>query len=233
MLIGRLHVLTDYHFQQRFSHAQLAQQAVDGGADVIQFRQKDGTVRERLGMLRDVATVSKASGGQLIVNDDLDLALVVGADGVHLGQEDLPVEAARAVIDCRGGPTRLIGASCTTLEQARVAMNSGADYIGFGPVFPTASKANPASVKGLEGLAEVCASVSLPVIAIGGITAERVRSVLEVGAHGVAVMSAVTMGEQPQMVVRQFREEMDLWSGKRCNQDRGRQTEDQPVGRAR
>jgi thiamine-phosphate pyrophosphorylase len=209
MPIGRLHVLTDIHLQQRFSHAELARLACAGGADVIQFRQKEGTVRERLAMLLDVAAVCKESGVQLIVDDHLDLALAVGADGVHLGQQDLPVETARAIVDRLSGPTRLIGATCTTTEQARIAENSGADYIGFGPVFPTTSKANPASVKGLEGLAEVCAAVSIPVIAIGGITMERVRSVLEAGAHGVAVMSAVVSAGQPERAAALFREEID------------------------
>ena len=156
MPIGRLHILTDIHLQKRFSHAELARLAGKGGANVIQFRHKDGTVRERLAMLGDVAAFCKATGVQLIVDDHLDLALAVGADGVHLGQDDLPVDTARAVMGRHAGPTRLIGATCTTAEQARHAASAGADYLGFGPVFPTTSKANPAPAKGLEGLAEVC-----------------------------------------------------------------------------
>ena len=209
MPIGRLHILTDIHLQQQFSHVELARLDCARGADVIQFRQKEGTVRERLAMLLDVAAVCKESGVQLIVDDHLDLALAVGAEGVHLGQQDLPVETARTIVDLHSGPTRLIGATCTTTEQTRQAANAGADYIGFGPVFPTSSKANPASVKGLAGLAEVCAGVAIPVVAIGGITAERVRSVLEAGAHGVAVMSAVVMAEEPERAVRLFRREID------------------------
>jgi len=209
MLIGRLHILTNIRLQKQFSHAELARLACEGGANVIQFRQKEGTVRERLTMLLDVAAVCTATGVQLIVDDHLDLALAVGADGVHLGQQDLPVETARTILDRLSGPTHLIGATCTTTEQARIAEKFGADYIGFGPVFPTTSKANPASVKGLEGLAEVCAAVSIPVIAIGGITVERVRSVLEAGAHGVAVLSAVVSAGQPKRASALFREEID------------------------
>lgn len=209
MPIGRLHILTDIHFQQQFSHVELARLACAGGADVIQFRQKEGTIRERLAMLLDVAAVCKASGVQLIVDDHLDLALAVGADGFHVGQDDLPVETARAIIEHHDGSTCLIGATCTTTEQARHAASAGADYIGFGPVFPTTSKANPASVKGLAGLAEACAAVSIPVIAIGGITVERIRPVLETGAHGVAVMSAVVMAQDPRNATEQFRDEID------------------------
>ena len=209
MPIGRLHILTDIHLQQQFSHVELARLACAGGADVIQFRQKKGTIPERLAMLLDVAAVCKASGVQLIVDDHLDLALAVGADGFHVGQDDLPVETARAIIEHHDGSTCLIGATCTTTEQARHAASAGADYIGFGPVFPTTSKANPASVKGLAGLAEVCTGVAIPVVAIGGITVERVRSVLEAGAHGVAVMSAVVMAEEPERAVRLFRREID------------------------
>jgi len=175
----------------------------------MQYRQKEGPVREKLAMLQDVASICKAAGVQLFVDDHLDLALAVGADGVHLGQEDLPIDVARAIIERHNGPPHLIGITCTTTEQAQHAQDAGADYIGFGPVFPTASKTNPATVKGLRGLAEVCAAVSIPVIAIGGITVERIQSVLELGAHGVAVLSAVTTAEYPEQEVRQFRRTVD------------------------
>ncbi len=161
-------------------------------------------------MLQDVATVCQASGVHLIVNDYIDLALEVRADGVHLGQEDMPVETARTILDLRDGPTCLIGATCTTLAQARIAADSGADYIGFGPVFPTTSKSNPASVKGLGALADVCDTVSIPVIAVGGITAARVRSVMDVGAQGVAVMSAITTASEPDVAAARIREEMGV-----------------------
>ena len=209
MLIGRLHVLTDIRLQKQFSHAELARLVCEGGADTIQFRQKEGTDRERIAMLLDVAAVCQASGVQLIVDDHLDLALAVGADGVHLGQDDLPVETARAIMDRHAGTTHLIGTTCTTTEQAQHPANPRSDYIGFGPVFPTTSKTNPASVKGLEGLAEVCSAVSIPIIAIGGITVERVRPVLETGAHGVAVMSAVVSADNPRNATKQFRDEVD------------------------
>ena len=207
-MIGRLHVLTDFLFQQRHSHAALARLAIAGGADTVQFRQKAGTPRDLLASLRPTVAACRAAGVPLIVDDHLDLALAAGADGVHLGHLDLPIADARSVLGRCGGPTRLLGATATTPEQAVAAEAAGADYVGFGPVFPTASKANPASVKGLAGLEAACVAVRIPVIAIAGITPERVRPVLEAGAHGVAVMTAVTTAPDPQAAAARFREEI-------------------------
>lgn len=208
-MIGRLHVLTDLHLQQRHSHADLARMAMAGGADTLQFRHKAGSLREKLALLRPTAQACQDGGVPLLVDDHLDLALAVGAEGVHLGQLDLPVAEARAVLDRCAGPTRLIGATATTVQQAIDAQAAGADYVGFGPVFPTASKANPASVKGVEGLRAVCAALAIPVIAIAGMTPERVAAVLDAGAHGVAVMSAITLADDPVQATARFREALD------------------------
>ena len=205
MPVGRLHVLTDFVFQQRFSHADLAARAAAGGADTIQFRQKDGSVRDRYAGARRTAAACDAAGVDLLIDDHVDLALAVGAAGVHLGQLDLPLEAARRVL----GDAAIVGATATTVQQARDAESAGASYIGFGPVFPTQSKRNPASVKGLAGLAAVCAAVSIPVIGIAGITPERVGDVIEAGAHGVAVMTAVTTADDPQAAAAAFRRALD------------------------
>jgi thiamine-phosphate pyrophosphorylase len=210
-VLGRLHILTDFHFQQRFSHAELAQRALAGGADTIQFRQKHGSPRDLLASLRPAVAVCRAADVPILVDDDLALALATDADGVHLGQLDLPVEDARAILERWSGRTRIVGATATTVEEARTAEAAGADYIGFGPVFSTHSKASPASVKGIHGLQAVCAAVRLPVIAIAGITPERVRPVLEAGAYGVAVMTAVTTAADPQNATARFREEIERW----------------------
>ena len=204
--IGRLHVITDYHFQQRLSHAELARYAMDGGADTIQFRQKRGTIRHRLVAARETASVCKSSHIPLIIDDDITLLLAADADGVHLGLTDLPLSVARAVL----GTRYLIGGTATTVEQALKAESDGADYIGFGPVYQTHSKSNPASVKGITGLKAVCKDVSIPVIAIAGITADRVEEVLGSGAHGVAVMSAVTAADDPQAAAAELREAIEL-----------------------
>jgi thiamine-phosphate pyrophosphorylase len=207
--VGRLHVLTDFVFQQRFSHAELATQAAAGGADMVQFRQKSGSIRTRLWAAERTAAACRTAGVPLLIDDDVDLALAAEAAGVHLGQGDLPVDVARRIL----GAEAVIGATVTTVAEAHAAEAAGASYLGFGPVFPTQSKRNPASVKGLEGLAEVCAAVAVPVIAIAGITPERVRSVLEAGAHGVAVMTAITTAPDPTRATATFREEIDAWVG--------------------
>ena len=207
--VGRLHVLTDFHFQQRLPHAELARRAAAGGADTVQFRHKTGTARDRLAGLRPTVAACRAAGVPCLVDDHLDLALAAGADGVHLGALDLPVADARAVLDRLGGG--LVGATATTAEAAVAAEAAGADYVGFGPVFPTGSKANPASVKGLVGLERACAAVRVPVVAIAGVTPERVGPCLDAGAWGVAVMTAVTTAPDVAAAAARFREAVERW----------------------
>jgi len=198
--IGRLHVLTDYTFQQRLTHAQLAEAAIRGGADVIQFRQKAGSIRDLVANAHDVAAVCRARGTTLLIDDHVDVALAVGADGVHLGQDDLPLSYARSVL----GDGAIIGITAPSLDQARAAMIGGADYIGFGPVYPTRSKANPSATKGLEGVLEMANAVDIPIIGIAGITAKRCQDVLRAGAHGVAVMTAISCHDDPEAATREF-----------------------------
>ncbi|PAP76942.1 thiamine phosphate synthase [Rubrivirga marina] len=208
--LGRLHVLTDTALQTRFSHAAVAGAAIEGGADTIQFRQKSGGPRDLLSGLLPTVERCHSAGVPCLVDDHLDLALAAGATGVHLGQTDLPVRYARAVADRLGEPF-LVGATATTAQGAAAAEAEGADYVGFGPVFPTASKANPASVKGLDGLRAACEAVSIPVVAIAGITPERVGPCLDAGAWGVAVLSAVTCADDPAEAAATFRAEIDRW----------------------
>ena len=139
-------------------------------------------------------------GGTFIVNDRVDVAKAIGADGVHLGQEDLPLADARAIL----GPGRLIGISTHNLTQAAEAEAGGADYIGFGPVFPTETKENPDPVVGVEGLREVRALVRIPVVAIGGITAKNAGGVRAAGADGVAVVSAVLAASDPKAAIAEL-----------------------------
>lgn len=202
--VGRLHVITDFYIQQQLSHAELASQAIDGGADVIQFRQKRGGIRNKLIEAREMQVVCQEAGVPLIINDHIDIALSVGA-GVHLGQDDFPIAEARRIM----GPDAIIGATATKTDQARRAYEEGADYIGFGPVFLTQTKFNRASIKGLEGLAAACKAVPIPVIAIAGITSDRVQPALAAGAHGVAVLSAVATADNPRRATRRMRRAID------------------------
>jgi thiamine-phosphate pyrophosphorylase len=202
--IGALHVITDSALQSRFTHRELAEMAIAGGADTIQFRQKTGTARELLEIARQMRKVCVSHGVPLIVNDRADVAMAAGADGVHLGQDDLPVAAGRRLL-----PQGIVGASARTEEKILEAIREGADYIGFGPIYRTSSKPDAEAPKGLEALRRMCAAATCPVIAVGGITVERVREVIQAGAHGVAVISAVCAEEDPTGAARRIRQEID------------------------
>jgi len=163
-----------------------AQAALDAGVRLFQYRNKSGTRRSIYGTCLRLAVLMRRSGAVFIVNDHPDIAVAVDADGVHLGQEDLPVKEARQLM----GGGRLIGVSTHSVEQARAAQSAGADYVGFGPLFTTRTKdAGPS--RGIDGLRQVRKAVTLPVIAIGGINYGNLDEVLRAGADGVAVISAV------------------------------------------
>ncbi|MGD9319695.1 MAG: thiamine phosphate synthase [Desulfobacteraceae bacterium] len=196
--IGKLHILTDIVLQNRFSHVELAKLAIRGGADTIQFRQKSGSTREMIQVARDVKQVCAESGVTFMVNDRVDVAIASEADGVHLGQDDFPIPLARELV----GKERIIGGSAATLEEARRCLSEGADYVGFGPVYPTTSKDDAGPVSGIAVLKGVVESIPLPIIAIGGVGAENTAEVMEAGAHGIAVISAVCCREDPEQATR-------------------------------
>ena len=185
--IGRLHVITDTTLQSRFTHAELAEMAIEGGADTIQFRQKDGSTRELVESAQAVQAVCAARWVPLIVNDRADIALAVGAAGAHFGQDDLPIAVGRRILPAE----MIIGASARTEEKILEATSAGADYIGFGPIYQTSSKPDATQPKGLEALRRISEIAECPVVAIGGITAETAYEVICAGAHGIAVISAV------------------------------------------
>ena len=168
----------------------LASALLDGGATILQVRMKEAGARELLAVVEELLPIARARGAALIVNDRLDVALAAGADGVHLGQDDLPLAAARAIADGARRPF-LIGVSTHDEAQARAAADGGADYLGFGPVFPTVTKANPDPVVGVARLARVCATVGKPIVAIGGIALDRACEVARAGAAAAALIAAV------------------------------------------
>ncbi len=153
-----------------------------------------------------ISRSTRALGALFIVNDRVDIALAVGADGVHLGEEDLPLSHARRI-----APTLLVGASCDTEEEARRLEALGADYLGVGTVFPTATKKDAGEPIGLERLRRIKEAVRIPVVAIGGITLENVEEVLATGVDGVAVVSAVVGASSPYEAARAFREKIDAF----------------------
>ncbi len=204
--IGRLHVLTDTDLQSRFSHVELARLAIRGGADTIQFRQKSGATREMIETCQEMKRLCEDADVTLIVNDRVDVAIASKADGVHLGQEDFPIPLARKLL----GETRIIGGSAVTLEEAKECFSEGADYIGFGPVYPTSSKEDAGPATGIELLKEAVNAISIPIIAIGGVTAENTPEVIRAGAQGIAVISAVCCQENPEQATRDLSQALEL-----------------------
>ena len=192
--IGVLHIITDTTLQSRFTHAELAELAIQGGADTVQFRQKQGTTRELVATAQAMQSVCDAHKVPLIVNDRADIALAVGATGTHFGQDDMPVSIGRRILPAE----TIIGASARTEEKILEAITEGADYIGFGPIYGTTSKADAETAKGLERLRWMCDIAACPVIAIGGIGIKTAGDVIRAGAHGIAVISAVCAHPEPQ-----------------------------------
>ena len=202
--IGRLHIITDTTIQSQFTHGELAEMAIAGGADTIQFRQKAGSTRELIETARSVQAVCAEHGVSLIVNDRADIALAVGAAGAHFGQDDLPIAVGRRMLPLE----MTIGASARTEEKILEAISAGADYIGFGPIYQTSSKPDAERPKGLEALRRMSEVAQCPVIAIGGITAETAYEVICAGAHGIAVISAVCGQADPVAATRHLCDEI-------------------------
>ena len=192
--IGKLHILTDTLLQSRFSHIELTGQAIAGGANTIQFRHKLGPTREMIQVATEMKRLCNEKGVIFIVNDRIDVAIASEADGVHLGQDDFPIPLARKLL----GDNRIIGGSAATMEEAKKCLSDGADYVGFGPVFPTGSKDDAGPVSGIDILREIVETISLPIIAIGGIDKGNTPEVMKTGTHGIAVISAVCCKENPE-----------------------------------
>jgi thiamine-phosphate pyrophosphorylase len=178
-----------------------AKKLVHGGAAVLQLRHKQATSRELVDLAQAFRALTREAGIPFVMNDRLDVALVVDADAVHLGQDDLPLEAARRV----AGGRLAVGISTHTPEQAEAFARAGADYLGFGPVYATATKENPDPVQGLAALAEaVRRAAPVPVVAIGGITLERASEVAATGVAGICVISAVNGAPDPVAAARRI-----------------------------
>lgn len=182
--LPRLYAIIDPLQSRGRSVSEIAEALLSAGVRLIQLRDKQASSAELYAGALKLAACVRPAAGTFIVDDRADVALAANADGVHVGQDDLPVSSARAVL----GPGRLIGYSTHALDQVREADASTADYIAFGPIFPTASKANPDPVVGLAGLREARRATRKPLVAIGGITFENAPSVIAAGADSVAVI---------------------------------------------
>ncbi|HXF93450.1 MAG TPA: thiamine phosphate synthase [Nitrospiraceae bacterium] len=179
---------------------EVLQEAAAHGARLFQYRDKLSPMGEAYRRAMALRRAAAETGSLLIVNDRCDLALAVDADGVHLGQEDVPLPHARSLL----GAGKIIGVSTHRPEQVEEATEGGADYVGFGPIFPTGTKSQHDPVVGLDGLRAIRPLTDLPVFAIGGITIESVDAIMRAGADGVAVISAVLAASDIGQAVRTF-----------------------------
>jgi thiamine-phosphate pyrophosphorylase len=191
--------------------------AVRGRAGAVQLREKDLSGRALRALAQELLQICHAGGARLLINDRIDVALAVGADGVHLPADSFPVADARRLL----GPDSLIGVSTHSLEEVLEAEREGADFAVFGPVFETPSKATQGPPQGLDRLGHVTASTSLPVFAIGGITAARVPAVRHAGAHGIAAIGAFLAAEDVEGAARVLVEAMNADGADTNERERG------------
>lgn len=183
---------------------EVVREAVAGGVTCVQLREKNCSTRKFLEEALALKALLQPLRVSLIINDRVDIALAVGADGVHLGQSDLPICHARRLL----GPDCLIGISAESLDDALEAEQQGADYIGISPVFSTPTKTDTAPALGLEGLRWIRERVRIPLVGIGGINLTNVRQVIDAGANGVALVSAIMAADSPRQAAEAIRGEL-------------------------
>lgn len=196
----KLYLVTD--FPDRYPGGLLAgvEAALDGGVTIVQYRAETGTDRQHYETLRALREMLRRRKVPLIINNRADLALAIDADGLHIGQRDLPPDIARKII----GSDKILGLSITQPGELYTVDAQVLDYIGIGPVYPTVSKEDAASALGVQGLKLIAESVPLPNVAIGGITSENISEVMNAGANGVAVVSALSRSEDPASTAREL-----------------------------
>jgi thiamine-phosphate pyrophosphorylase len=199
LVLPRLYVILDSALLKN-STRDCAQELAAAGVRLLQYRNKSASARELLETSRELVSSLESSRTALIVNDRPDVAALAGAKGVHVGQDDLDAEQARAVV----GKEMWVGTSTHNLEQFRRAVATSSDYIAVGPIFATTSKANPDPVVGVELIREVRALTDKPIVAIGGITLERAKAVIDAGADSVAVISDILLARNPGERARQY-----------------------------
>ncbi|WP_299268820.1 thiamine phosphate synthase [Halorientalis sp.] len=182
------------------STVEIVEAAIDGGIDVVQLREKQMSARKRYGLGQELRELTREAGVPLLVNDRIDLAAAVDADGVHLGDADLPISVARDQL----GEDAVVGRSVSTPAAAREAERTGADYLGVGAVYPTDSKdTDPEGTEiGLDRIRAVAEAVEIPFVGIGGVKPDNAAAVIEAGADGVAVISAITAADDPAAATR-------------------------------
>jgi thiamine-phosphate pyrophosphorylase len=194
MLDYSLYLVTDRSLSRGRTTLDVVRQAVAGGVTCVQLREKHCSTREFINQARALQPLLKDQRIPLIINDRLDVALAVGADGIHLGQQDMALADARKIV----GQTMVIGISAESVADAIRAEQQGADYIGVSPVFATPTKTDTAEALGLEGIQKIRRAVAIPIVGIGGVNQRSAAAVLGAGADGIAVVSAIVSADDPQ-----------------------------------
>lgn len=201
----RVYVITSDVLELDRTHEQVAEAAVRGGATVIQFRDKAMADREFAETAKLLVKLSRASGVPLIINDRIEIAIAVGAAGVHIGQNDGDARTVRRALP----PGMILGVSATNYREAVALDATDIDYLGVGPIFPTLSKDDATTAIGMEELARICRDVAKPAVAIGGINKSNLRDIINAGAAGAAVISAVTRARDMSAAVGGLR---NIWN---------------------
>ena len=200
----RAYLVTQQSLSAGRSTEEIVEAAIEGGIDAVQLREKGTSAQHRIELGERLRELTGEAGVDLIVNDRIDIAYAIGADGVHLGQSDPSVSTAREIL----GPAATIGVSVSTVSEARLAAISGADYLGVGAIYGTDSKPDAETADdglGVDQLAKIVEAVTIPVIAIGGVTAENAAEPIAAGASGVAAISAITAADDPTAATRELR----------------------------
>jgi thiamine-phosphate pyrophosphorylase len=200
-----LYLVTDAGLSRGRSQSEIVQAAIRGGVTIVQYREKHAATREMIAEAAELCEICRRNHVPFIVNDRLDVALAVDADGMHVGQDDMPASIARRLI----GPDKILGVSAENVEQARAAVADGANYIGASPIFSTPTKPDAPPPMGIAGLEQLTRAVPIPVVAIGGVNANNAAGIMHAHAAGIAVVSAIVSAEDVEASARELRSIVD------------------------
>ena len=200
----KLYLVTDPHLCATFGLLNTVNAAVKGGITMVQLRDKEASTNDRIGVGKELKKILKDTEIPLIINDDVEAALAIDADGIHIGQND------KSTVEIRGkvGKDKIVGLSCETIEDAKAADPALVDYIGISPVFPTPTKSDFNAYIGLDGISDIANATSLPSVAIGGLKREHCGKIFSTGCQGMAVVSAICGKDDPYMETKLLHDEI-------------------------